>query len=126
MPLSLIDSLEAICFSILIGISCDFVIHFTHAYASLPGDTDRHVRTKFAVIRMGPSILAAAFTTIAAATIMLFTVISFFVKFAVILFATVVQASVGSFIVFVALADAFGPSQPTYAVDWITAKLIGN
>jgi hypothetical protein len=75
---------------------------------------------------MGPSILAAGFTTIAAATIMLFTVISFFVKFAVILFATVVQATVGSFIVFVALADAFGPSRPTYVFDWISAKLTGK
>lgn len=29
--------LESICFAILIGISCDFMIHFGHAYAHLPG-----------------------------------------------------------------------------------------
>ena len=115
--------LESICFAILIGVSCDFVIHFSHAYATPPGKLDRHERTKFALIRMGPSILAAAFTTIAAATIMLFTIITFFVKFAVVLFFTILQATAGSFIVFLVLADCFGPSQPTYLVDWLSEKL---
>jgi hypothetical protein len=67
--------LESICFAILIGISVDFVIHFCHSYAHQPGEVSRSDRTKFALIRMGPSILAAAFTTIGAATIMLFTVV---------------------------------------------------
>jgi predicted RND superfamily exporter protein len=116
------NSLESICFAILIGISCDFVIHFSHAYASLPGNLHRHARTKHALISMGPSILAAAFTTLAAATIMLFCVISFFVKFAIILFLTIVQATAGSFVVFLVLTDCFGPSQPTFAFDWIMAK----
>lgn len=112
-------SLEAICFAILIGISCDFVIHFSHAYASLPGDVDRHTRTKTAIISMGPSILAAAATTIAAAFIMLFTVITFFEKFAVILLTTIIQATIGSFVIFIAVADAIGPSQPTLIADWL-------
>ena len=115
--------LESICFAILIGISCDFVIHFSHAYAALPGDQNRHVRTKHALIQMGPSILAAAFTTIAAATIMLFTVITFFEKFAVVLFLTIVLATVGSFIVFLSLADCVGPSKPTAFVDMVLAKM---
>ncbi len=46
-------SLESICFAILIGISCDFVIHFGHAYNHLPGDTSKQERTKFALIHMG-------------------------------------------------------------------------
>jgi len=111
--------LESICFAILIGISCDFVIHFCHAYAHLPGEVDRHYRTKFALVRMGPSILAAAFTTICSAAIMLFTVISFFQQFALILFYTIIQATVGSFIVFTAFTDCIGPSNPTYLVDSI-------
>jgi len=109
--------LESICFAILIGISCDFVIHFCHAYAHIPGNVDRHYRTKYALVRMGPSILAAAFTTVCAATIMLFTVISFFQQFALILFYTIIQATVGSFVVFVAFTDCIGPSNPTYLVD---------
>lgn len=66
--------LESICFAILIGVSVDFVIHFTHSYAHLRGEYSRADRTKHALIKMGPSILAAAFTTISAAVIMLFTV----------------------------------------------------
>jgi len=109
--------LESICFAILIGVSVDFVVHFTHAYALLPGDTNRSIRTKYALIHMGPSILAAAVTTISSATIMLFTIVIFFQKFALILFLTVIQASVGSFIVFLTMADCVGPNEPTYLAD---------
>jgi len=113
--------LESICFAILIGISCDFVIHFSHAYAHLPGEVSRGERTKHALIMMGPSILAAAFTTVSSAVIMLFTVISFFQKFAIILLFTVLQSTLGSFVVFLTLADCIGPSEPTYLVDKIVA-----
>jgi len=109
--------LESICFAILIGISCDFVLHFCHAYAHLPGTVSREVRTQYALIRMGPSILAAAFTSICAAAIMLFTVVSFFQQFATILFYTIIQATVGSFVVFTAFADCIGPSHPTALFD---------
>jgi hypothetical protein len=113
--------LESICFAILIGVSVDFVIHFCHAYAHLSGDVDRHKRSQDALIRMGPSILAAGVTTISAAIIMLFTIISFFQKFALILFMSIIQATIGSFIIFLVLTDCIGPSNPTYLVD----KLLG-
>jgi hypothetical protein len=109
--------LESICFAILIGVSVDFVIHFSHAYSTLPGEVDRGRRTKYALIQMGPSILATAATTILSAVIMLFTVITFFQKFALILFFTVIQASVGSFVIFLVLVDCIGPSNPTYLLD---------
>jgi len=118
--------LESICFAILIGVSVDFVIHFCHAYSHATGDVDRHARTQQALIRMGPSILAAGLTTIAAAIIMLFTVINFFQKFALILFMTIIQATVGSFIVFLTLTDCIGPSNPTYLVDLAKEKLFGR
>ena len=70
--------MESICFAILIGISVDFVIHFSHAYVSLPGNVPKEERTLHAMIQMGPSILAAAVTTMAGALCMLFTVITFF------------------------------------------------
>jgi hypothetical protein len=53
---------------------------------------------------------------------MLFTVISFFEKFAVVLFLTIIQATAGSFIVFLVLTDCFGPAEPTYTVDLLLAK----
>jgi len=118
--------LESICFAILIGISCDFVLHFSHAYASKEGEVSREERTKFALIYMGPSILAGAFTTLASACIMLGTVISFFQKFAVILFMTVVQATIGCFIVFVALVLCIGPSDPLKLYNTIVGSCGGG
>lgn len=118
--------LESVCFAILIGISADFVLHFGHSYSSLPGDRSRHERSKYALLRMGPSILAAAFTTVCAAIVMFFTTITFFQKFAQILFFTIVMATAGSFIFFITLSDTFGPSKPTAFVDGIVGKLCGG
>jgi MMPL family len=114
--------LESICFAILIGVSVDFVIHLAHAYAcAAHGEEDREVRIKYALIHMGPSILATALTTVLSAIVMLFTVITFFQKFALILFLTIVQAFIGSFIVFVVMADCLGPRNPTYVYDRMVA-----
>ena len=66
--------LESILLAILIGVSCDFVIHFSHAYSHLKGHRSREERTLHALLSMGPSVLAAAFTTFSAALVMLFTV----------------------------------------------------
>jgi len=109
--------LESICFAILIGVSVDFVIHLAHAYTHLPGEADRGHRIKYALIKMGPSILATALTTILSATVMLFTVITFFQKFALILFFTIIQSTVGSFVVFGTMMDCIGPNKPTYFAD---------
>merc|ERR1712113_876740 len=62
-------------------------------------------------------ILAAGFTSLAGAVIMLFTVITFFQKFALVLFLTIVQATIGSFVVFLVMTDCIGPNEPTYLVD---------
>ena len=123
--LLLFYSLESVCFAILIGISCDFVIHFGHAYNHFEGDIPKSVRTKFAVIHMGPSILAAAFTTFAAAIAMLFCTVTFFTKFALILLMTILHATVGSFVVYLVLTDSFGPSEPTKLFDSLITKCKG-
>jgi ABC-type multidrug transport system fused ATPase/permease subunit len=69
---------------------------------------------------MGPSILAAAFTTLCSAIIMIFTVITFFQKFAIILFCTIVMATIGSIMIFLTLTTTFGPSEPTVFIDhWV-------
>ena len=77
----------------------------------------RPERSLYALIRMGPSILAAAVTTIGAAVIMLFTTITFFGQFAQILLYTVLHATIGSFVVYLTLTDCIGPSEPTYVMD---------
>ena len=118
--------LESVCFAILVGISCDFIIHFGHAYIHHEGSVDRGTRTKFAVVHMGPSILAAAATTLAAALVMLACTISFFIKFATILLVTILHATIGSFIIYIVLNDLFGPSEPTKLIDSLIAKITGG
>lgn len=118
--------LESVCFAILVGISCDFVIHFGHAYIHHKGKVDKQVRTKYAVIHMGPSILAAALTTMSAAVVMLFCKITFFTKFAMILLMTILHATIGSFVVYIVLNDLFGPSEPTRMIDRLIARITGK
>lgn len=118
--------LESVCFAILVGISCDFVIHFGHAYIHHEGAVAKEVRTKYAVIHMGPSILAAAVTTFSAATVMLFCQVIFFTKFAMILLVTIFQATLGSFVIFIVLNDLFGPSEPTKLIDSCVTKISGK
>lgn len=118
--------LESICFAILIGVSVDFVIHFSHAYVHMPGKVAREIRTKHALIDMGPSILAAAFTTMAGAVIMLFCIITFFTKFAFVLFFAIVQATIGSFVFFLCLTDCIGPDEPTYMADQVVRQCSGE
>jgi len=118
--------LESILFAILIGISCDFVIHFGHAYTMYSGVVNRHYRTNFAITHMGPSILAAAFTTFMAAVVMVFTEITFFRKFAVMLFMTIIHSTIGCFVVFVVLCDCFGPAEPTKGYQTIKAEFCGS
>jgi hypothetical protein len=48
---------------------------------------------------------------------MLFTVITFFQKFALILFFTVIMASLGSFVFLLTFLDCIGPSNPTFLAD---------
>ena len=115
--------LESVCFSILIGISCDFVIHIGHAYVRYEGAVDKEVRTRHAVIHMGPSILAAAATTLAAAIVMMFCKVVVFKKFSQILMVTILHATIGSFVVFVVLNDTFGPSEPTKLIDSLVARI---
>ena len=118
--------LECICFSILIGISCDFIIHFGYAYKHFEGNVDRRLRARFAVVDMGPSILAAASTTVAAACVMLFCSTPFFTKFATILLVTILYATIGSFIFYIVIVDLFGPAEPTKLFDACWNRIVGK
>jgi len=115
--------LESICIAILIGISCDFVMHFSHAYSHITGSVPRTERSKFTVIHMGPSILAAGITTVAASLLMLLCKVTFFTKFATILLMSITHATIGAFFVFLVLADVAGPEDPQAFVKFVTSKL---
>lgn len=118
--------LESVCFAILIGISCDFVIHFGHAYISFGGYRTRGERTKHTAIHMGPSVLAAALTTFSAALLMIFCTLNFFTKFSQMLLLTIVHAIIGSFVVYLVLCDTFGPAEPTKLYDDVVSRFWGK
>ena len=104
--------LESICFAILIGVSADFVTHFSHAYVAPKGDVSREERTERALILMGPSVLAAAFTTGASALVMMAATVQFFQKFAIVLFFSIVQSLLAAFLIYCVFAVNLGPSKP--------------
>eukprot|EP00934_Nitzschia_sp_Nitz4_P007654 Nitzschia sp. Nitz4//scaffold24_size164493//31405//34493//NITZ4_002311-RA/size164493-snap-gene-0.1-mRNA-1//1//CDS//3329544063//7644//frame0 len=109
--------LECICISILIGISADFVTHFSNAYTNQTGFVDRSRRAKHTLVHMGPSVLASAATTGSAAVIMIFTEITFFQKFAHVLLITITHSTVAGLVVFMTLTECFGPRNPIEGFD---------
>lgn len=101
--------LEGICFAILIGLSCDFVLHMAHAYTCSAEET-RGERSRDALRRMGPPVFAAAITTAATGAVMYGCVILFFLRFGTILVLTMVYAILVAIFFFLALTNAAGPT----------------
>ena len=56
----------------------------------------------------------------------IFTEITFFSKFAVMLMMTIIHSTIGCFVVFLVLCDCFGPAEPTKGYDTIKSKLCGS
>lgn len=113
--------LEWICFAILVGISADFVIHFSHSYTRVHGTLNKEERTRYALVNMGPSILGATITTFAVAFMMLFCKVVFFIKFAQLLIVTISYSLLGSFVFYILIMDIFGPAAPTRTMDTFTS-----
>jgi predicted RND superfamily exporter protein len=109
--------LESVCFAILVGVSADFVIHISNSYCQLPGERSRKDRTQYALMNMGPSVIGSAITTCLVAFMMLFCEVVFFVKFAQMLLVTIMFSFVGSFGVFIVIADIMGPVEPSKSAE---------
>lgn len=107
--------LESMCLAILVGISCDFVVHLAHAYmTSLPvGKSTREVRrerTRWALSTMGISVLSAGGTTLVAAFALSNGQVEFFHAFGTFLMLTISFALVFALIGFSAAAMVLGPT----------------
>ena len=76
--------LEAICFAILVGLSCDFIVHIAHAYKESKAQTKRD-KTLEAIWAMGPPVMFAALSTSLAGALLFTCNILFYVKFGAIL-----------------------------------------
>jgi predicted RND superfamily exporter protein len=64
----------------------------------------RKERTRYAILHIGPSIIGSAFTTLSTSIIMMFTENEFYRKFGTMLIVTILQALIGSFVVFFGLS----------------------
>ena len=107
--------LEGICFAILIGLSCDFVLHMAHAYQASPEFT-RQDKSRDALTRMGPPIFAAALSTAATGAVMYACTILFFNRFGTILLLTMVYSILTSIFFYLALTNAAGPQKHTCSI----------
>lgn len=100
--------LEAICFAILVGWSCDFTIHFAHAFAEAGGTAqDKAIK---AIKTMGPPILFAAITTACSGVFLFMCTITFYQKFGTIIIFTMAYSLVTVFVFLVALLAVAGPA----------------
>ena len=103
--------MESMDIAILIGISCDFVVHFSHAYCECPDD-GRQERMTHSLQTMGISVVAAAITTFTAAAILSLATLTFFDKFGSFLCVTMLASVFLSIIFFQALLGLAGPVKP--------------
>eukprot|EP00984_Skeletonema_dohrnii_P009656 scaffold3698_cov107-Skeletonema_dohrnii-CCMP3373.AAC.2 len=114
---------EAALLAIVVGLGSDFIMHFAHAYSMIPGRANKRVRTKHAILHMGPSVLGSAATTISTAIIMQFCGIQSITRFATMMIMTMIHSLIGSFVIFSVLCSCFGPEEPTKRFDAIKTKI---
>ena len=100
--------LEAICFAILVGLSCDFIVHIAHAYQMSKSATRRQ-KSLDAIWEMGPPVLFAAVSTTLSGALLFSCNILFYIKFGVILMLTMAYSFIMIFVFLVPLLALAGP-----------------
>ena len=120
--------LESMCLAILVGISCDFVVHLAHAYMvagpivdadaylTQPGASGggasriRRERVRWALATMGISVFSAGCSTMVAAFALYWGVVEFFHAFGTFLMCTLGFALLFSLVGFATAAMVLGPT----------------
>ncbi|QDZ19396.1 SSD domain-containing protein [Chloropicon primus] len=100
--------LEAICFAILVGLSCDFIVHIAHAYKESKEETRRE-KTLDAIWAMGPPVLYAAVSTSLAGALLFNCTILFYTKFGAVLLFTMAYSFLMIFVFLAPLLVLAGP-----------------
>jgi hypothetical protein len=103
--------MESMDIAILIGISCDFVVHFSHSYCVCPRDGQQE-RITHGLYTMGISVMAAAVTTFLASAVLSLCTLTFFDKFGSFLCVTMLASLLLSTVFYQALLASFGPAKP--------------
>jgi len=121
--------IEAICATIVVGFSVDYVVHYALAYVAAP-DKKRAERVTFALSEVGISVMAGAITTLGASAFLLVTTLSFFSKFGIFMMSTIAFSLVVANVAFVALLALCGPENDVGDMriwaKWIMDKAKGR
>ena len=110
-----LGAMEAISVPLVVGLAVDYCLHLSHAYntASDPATgkrlTSRRDRARQAVLEVGPSITAAALTTVACMLVLLACRIVVFVQFGIILAVTLGLGITFTLTTFLAALVIVGP-----------------
>ena len=111
-----LGAMEAISVPLVVGLAVDYCLHLSHAYntASSPSTgkrlSSRRDRARQALLEVGPSITAAALTTVACMLVLLACRIVVFVQFGIILAATLALGIAFTLTTFLAALVILGPN----------------
>ena len=111
-----LGAMEAISVPLVVGLAVDYCLHLSHAYntASEPSSgkrlTSRRDRARQALLEVGPSITAAALTTVACMLVLLACRIVVFVQFGIILAVTLALGITFTLTTFLAALLIVGPN----------------
>ena len=100
--------IEAIAMVMIIGFSVDYVVHLANHYVECTYN-DRYRRMQDALTGIGVSVVSGAISTIASGIFLFLAVIIFFLKFAVLVLATIIFSLYCSLVLFTCLNHAIGP-----------------
>ena len=84
-----LGAMEALSVTIFVGMSCDYCLHFAHAFMHSEAPTQQ-LKVRQALTMVGNSILGAAITTIGSSVCLVFCVIVFFKKMGIIIIVNTV------------------------------------
>ena len=138
-----LGALEAISVPLVVGLSVDYCLHLSHAYAAVASEGDdsthegkkgtpwerksrgaqRRAQTRRALLRIGPSITAASLTTIACMSVLLLCRIVVFVEFGLIVAVTLAMGLVFTMTVFLVGLAMAGPLGRDGDVKWAGKRL---
>lgn len=103
-----LGAVESLSVSIVMGLAIDYVLHVGHAYVTSEGTT-RFEKTKHAMIRIGPSVVAASITTVASMVVLFFCELYLFNQIGIIVAATLTTGVVFCFFGFIPMVMIAGP-----------------
>lgn len=105
-------ALEALAVPLIAGLSCDYVLHFVHAYnIADPSDSTRVKKVNSALHHVGLTLLAASGTTIVCLWVLWFCDIVLFVRFGIIAVTALTTGIILALVVLPAILMIIGPQK---------------